>query len=71
MSTRAGDPGAATLVADLRAIVGPGGCIDSPDGLEPFRREWRGLYSSDPLAAVLPGNTAEASGVVTTQRSVN
>lgn len=52
-----------TLLADLTAALGPSHVITGPD-LERYRRDWTTHYTSNPVAAVRPGSTAEVAEVM-------
>ncbi len=52
-----------TLLADLTAALGPAHVITGPD-LERYRSDWTTHYTSDPVAAVRPGSTAEVALVM-------
>ncbi|MGA1462489.1 MAG: FAD-binding oxidoreductase [Steroidobacteraceae bacterium] len=51
-------------LAELRALLGPGGYLDQPDELEPFLGDWRHLYRGSTPMVALPATTAEVAGVV-------
>lgn len=48
----------------LRAIVGPAGWVDAPDALEPYLKEWRGLYRGAARLALRPASTEEMAACV-------
>jgi FAD/FMN-containing dehydrogenase len=48
----------------LSAIVGPKGIVDTPDDLEPFLVEQRGMYRGNCDLVVRPADTAETAKVV-------
>ena len=52
-----------TLLADLTAALGDAHVITGPD-LERYRSDWTTHYTSDPVAAVRPGSTAEVALVM-------
>jgi len=48
----------------IRAAVGPGGWLDQPSDLEPFLRDFRGLYRGSSPLVVLPASTREVAAVM-------
>lgn len=52
-----------TLLADLAAALGSSHVITGPD-LERYRSDWTTHYTSNPIAAVRPGSTAEVAQVM-------
>ena len=52
------------LARDLREALGPQGWIDAPDALEPWLREWRGLFRGRTLGVALPASSTEVQRVV-------
>src|SRR5262249_62082574 len=52
------------LVADLRAITGPGHVIVEPDVVAGYATDWTRRYSGIANCVVTPGSTAEVADVV-------
>ncbi|ROZ68808.1 FAD-binding oxidoreductase [Ramlibacter sp. WS9] len=55
---------AATLIAELRALLDERGLLTAPGDMEPYAHDWRGLFSGTPLCVALPRSTQEVSAVV-------
>jgi D-lactate dehydrogenase (cytochrome) len=53
-----------TLIQRLAAIVGDRGMVTDADALDPYLREWRGLYRGTASLAVRPRSTEEVAAVV-------
>lgn len=53
-----------TLARDLRQTLGAQGWLDAPEALEPWLREWRGLFRGRTLGVALPASTPEVQRVV-------
>src|SRR5882762_530284 len=54
----------AATIEQIKAAVGPRGCIADPQGMEPYLIEARGLYRGATLLVVRPASTAEVAAVV-------
>ncbi|MGI9431464.1 MAG: FAD-binding oxidoreductase, partial [Myxococcota bacterium] len=54
----------ADLIAALREVTGPDGCLSRPEELFVYEVDGLTLHSSRPVAVVLPRTTAEVVGVV-------
>src|SRR5882762_1019138 len=54
----------AATIEQIKAAVGPRGCIADPQGMEPYLIEMRGLYRGATLLVVRPASTAEVAAVV-------
>ena len=52
------------IAAELRSIVGPGGCLDVPESHEPFVTEWRGLYRGTTPLILLPASTEQVAAIL-------
>jgi FAD/FMN-containing dehydrogenase len=52
------------LIADLRAITGPGHVLAEPDVVAGYATDWTRRYSGIATCVVAPGSTAEVSNVV-------
>src|SRR5215475_9208894 len=52
------------LVADLRAITGPGHVLAEPDVVAGYATDWTRRYSGVATCVVTPGSTAEVADVV-------
>ena len=53
-----------TLLADLAAILGPGGLLTDPDLVAPYCSDWRGLYRGTTPAVLRPADTRALSAAV-------
>ncbi len=56
-------PGPATL-ADLRAVVGTGGWLDSARDVDPYTHDFRRLYQGSTPLVLLPRNVAEVAQIL-------
>jgi FAD/FMN-containing dehydrogenase len=56
-------PGSATL-ADLRAVVGSGGWLDSAQDVDPYTHDFRRLYRGSTPLVLLPRDVAEVAQVL-------
>jgi FAD/FMN-containing dehydrogenase len=52
------------LLDRLRAVVGPRGVVDDPEAIEPYLREWRGLYRGATALVLRPSSTEEVAEIV-------
>lgn len=59
------------LLERLRSIVGPQGLIRSAFDMDPYLEDWRGAEKGAALCVVLPGNTAEVSGIIKLANDLN
>jgi FAD/FMN-containing dehydrogenase len=55
---------APSLIERLAAAVGPQGLITDPREIEPYVKDWRGLYHGATPAVVRPATTAQVGAVV-------
>jgi FAD/FMN-containing dehydrogenase len=51
-------------LAAIRAVLGPVGCVDAPDAVEPYLTDFRGLHHGQAALVALPATTAEVSAVL-------
>lgn len=51
-------------IAELKAIVGPQGCVDDPAALAPHLSEWRGLFTGSTPLMLMPASTAEVAAII-------
>ena len=54
----------ATLIRDLSAIVGEKYVLHADTDMQPYEREWRGIYHGKALLVVRPANTQEVSALL-------
>ncbi|HTW21024.1 MAG TPA: FAD-binding oxidoreductase [Mycobacteriales bacterium] len=54
----------ATLLDELRGLVGPAHLIDDPDRLASYDTDWTGRFHGRAACVVRPGTTAEVAGIV-------
>ena len=52
------------LIEQLRAIVGPQGLLTEPHDVEPYVKDWRGIYVGETSVVVRPANTEEVAAVM-------
>jgi FAD/FMN-containing dehydrogenase len=52
------------LVARLRDLLGPQGCVTDVDLIAPWLTDWRGRYSGTSIALLAPATTEEVSAIV-------
>ena len=57
-------PERTTLIRDLAAIVGEKYVLHDDQDMQPFEREWRGLFHGKALLVVRPVNTQEVSALL-------
>jgi FAD/FMN-containing dehydrogenase len=57
-------PGLADALAAIRTALGPAGCLDSPEAMQPFLTDFRGLYHGRAPLVALPASTAEVATVL-------
>jgi D-lactate dehydrogenase (cytochrome) len=53
-----------SLLEQIRAAVGPAGCLDQPADIAPYLVDFRGLFRGRAAAVVLPRSTQEVSAVL-------
>lgn len=53
-----------SVLAELRAVVGPAGWIDDPAAMTPYVEEQRGRYRGAAVAVIAPASTDEVSRVL-------
>jgi FAD/FMN-containing dehydrogenase len=51
-------------IAAIRRVVGPAGCVDAPDAMEPYLTDFRGLHHGHAALIALPATTAEVSAIL-------
>lgn len=51
-------------LAQLQQILGPKGYTDDPERLAPWLTDWRGRYTGQAAALLLPANTLEVAAIV-------
>lgn len=49
---------------DLKALLGPAGCVTDPAQIAPHLEEWRGKYHGHATVMLRPGSTAEVSAIL-------
>jgi FAD/FMN-containing dehydrogenase len=54
----------ASVLDELRALAGPKGFISDPAAMEPYLRDWRGLYQGRAALVLRPDSTAQVAAIV-------
>jgi len=54
----------ADLIARLRDLLGPQGCVTDRDMITPWLTDWRGRYRGQSVALLAPSNAKEVSAIV-------
>jgi len=57
-------PVSPSVLARLKAAVGPGAALESESDTDPFVRDWRGRYRGVTPLVLRPGSTAEVAAIV-------
>jgi FAD/FMN-containing dehydrogenase len=62
--THATPPDRSTLIHDLSALIGAKYVLYEDSDMQPFEREWRGIFHGKALLVVRPANTQEVAAVL-------
>jgi len=62
--THATSPDRSTLIHDLSALIGAKYVLHEDSDMQPFEREWRGIFHGKALLVVRPANTQEVATVL-------
>lgn len=55
---------AGSLIDELRRVAGSSAVLTGPDDLDPFLKDWRGMYRGAAACVVQPASTAEVAAIV-------